>query len=105
VETQAHALSESGKVYIDWGEPTLGAFKNAPFYVRSTSNVDVELWLNVANWTPAGIEDYIGISWGYNGTVFNPQQELLVTVSLEVSSSREFISYFVENNVIAFVSI
>jgi len=61
------AESESGQVYIDWGELTLGASKNASFYVRSNSNVDVELGLNVTNWTPAGIQDYIAISWDYNG--------------------------------------
>jgi hypothetical protein len=95
--------SESGNVYIDWGELTLGASKNASFYVRSNSNVDVELELNVANWTPAGIEDFIGISWDYNGTLLSPSSEsLLVTVSLDVSLSGEFIDFIVDNGVTSF---
>ena len=95
--------SESGKVYVDWGELTLGASKNASFYIQSTGNVDVTLGLNVTNWMPAGIEDYITISWDYNGTVLSPKHEpLLVTANLTVSSSRDLISYLVENNVTAF---
>lgn len=95
--------SESGKVYIDWGELTLGASKNASFYVLSTSNVNVTLGLNVTNWMPAGMEDYITISWDYNGTVLSPKHEpLSVIVNLSVASSREFIEFLVENSVTTF---
>jgi hypothetical protein len=93
----------SGKDYIDWGELTFGASKNVSFYVQSTSNFDVELGLNVNNWTPAEIEDYITISLDYEGTVLSPDQEpLLVTIDLDVSSSGEFIDYLLENNVTSF---
>jgi hypothetical protein len=95
--------SESGKNYIDWGELSVGASKNVSFYVQTTSNVDVILGLNVTGWAPAGIEDYISISWSYNGTLLSSDQEpLWVTVNLDVSSSGEFISYLVANNVTAF---
>jgi hypothetical protein len=94
---------ESGEVYIDWGELTLGTSKNATFYVLSNSNVNVTLGLNVTNWTPTEMEDYIDIFWDYNGTVLSPGHEpLLVTVNLNVASSREFINFLVENNVTAF---
>ena len=95
--------SDSGNVYIDWGELSLGASKTASFYVRSNSNVDVELELNVANWAPAGIQDFIGISWDYDGSLLSPGQEsLLITVSLDVSSSSEFINFIVDNAVTSF---
>ena len=97
--------SESEKVYVDWGELTLGASKNATFYVRSTSNVDVELGLNVTNWIPSGIEEYLDISWDYNGTMLSSgpdQVPLLVTVNLTVASNEEFIDFIVENNVTSF---
>jgi hypothetical protein len=93
----------SGKTYIDWGELTLGSSKNVSLYVKSTSNFDVELGLNMTNLTPAGIEDYITISWDYNGTVLSPgHNPLLITLNLDVSSSREFVSYLVDNTVTAF---
>ena len=81
-------------MYTDCSELTLGASKNASFYVRTNSNVDVELGLNVTNWTPAGIKDYIGISWNYNGT--------LLTVNLDVSSSDDFVDFIVKNGVKSF---
>jgi hypothetical protein len=94
---------EAEKVYIDWGELSLGASKNASFYVLSTSNVNVTLGLNVTNWTPAGMEKYITISWDYNGTVLAPKHEpLSIAVNLNVASSREFVEFLVENSVTAF---
>jgi hypothetical protein len=97
--------SESGHEHIDWGELTLGTSKNASFYVRSTSNVDVKLALSVNNWMPEGIEDYIRISWDYNGTLLRSgadQVPLLVNVNLNVSSSGDFIDFIVENGVTSF---
>jgi hypothetical protein len=93
----------SGKIYIDWGELNLGSSKKVSFYVKSTSNFDVDLGLNVTAWTPAKIKDYLNISWDYNGTVLSPNDEpLLVTLTLNVSSSNEFVNYLVENKVTSF---
>jgi hypothetical protein len=95
--------SNSGRDFIDWGEFSPGTSKNAAFYVQSTSGVDVILGLNVTNWTPKGIEDYITISWDHDGALLSPNQEpLLVTVSLSVSSSEEFIDFLARNEVTEF---
>lgn len=94
--------STSGAVYVDWGELTLGASKNATFQVKSNSNVDVKLGLNVTNWAPKGIEDYLTISWDYNGTRLYPEEAIPVTVNLTVSASEEFIDFLVTNEVTAF---
>ena len=93
---------EHDTVYVDWGELTLGASKNGSFYVKSTSNVDVELGLNVTNWLPAGIDDYITISWDYNGTLLSPTLEILVNLTLEVASDGDFINFLIENEVTDF---
>ena len=79
--------ADSGSVYLDWGELTLGASKNASFYVLSNSNVNVTLGLNVTAWDPAGLEDYFNISWDYNGTELSsgPDREpIFVTLNLKV---------------------
>jgi hypothetical protein len=93
---------KSGAFYVDWGELTLGASKNASFHIKSNSNVDVKLELNVTGWAPAGIEEYLTISWDYNGTSLSPTQEILVTVNLAVAASGEFIDFLVTNEVTAF---
>ena len=95
----------SGNVIIDWGELTLGSSKNASFYVKSTSNVDVTLGLNVTNWEPPGIDNFLTISWDYNGTLLKTgpdQTPLLITVNLKVASGGDFIDFLVENSVSSF---
>jgi hypothetical protein len=63
----------------------------------------VILGLNVTGWAPAGIEDFIGISWDYNGTLLSPGPEaIMVTVNLDVSSSGDFIDFIVANEVTSF---
>ncbi len=93
---------ESDTVYVDWGELTLGAYKNSSFYVKSNSTVDVGLELNVTDWEPPGIEEYLSIYWDYNGTLLSPTQEIFVTVTLEVASSSDFIDFLIENEVTDF---
>ena len=91
----------NNSVYVDWGELSLGVYKNVSFNVRSSSNVNVTLALNVTNWTPPGIENYIKVYWDYNGTVLSSAtEELLVTVTLEVPSSADFIDFLVSNQVL-----
>lgn len=60
------------------------------------------LTLNVTNWPPPGIDQFIHIYWDYNGTVLTPSHELYLTVTLEVASSGDFIEFLVENAVTSF---
>ena len=88
--------------YVDWGELSLGTYKNVSFIVKSTSNVNVTLTLNVTNWSPIGIDEFISVYWNYNGTVLIPSRELYITATLEVASSGDFIDFLVENAVTSF---
>jgi hypothetical protein len=94
--------SQLGKAYIDWGELGPGASSAVSFYVKSTSNVDVKLGLNVTGWKPSGIKPFMSFSWNQNGVRLSPKQELLVTVNLTVSSSSEFTDYISDNQVQTF---
>ena len=94
--------STSKSVYVDWGELSLGTYKNASFNIKSNSNVNVTLALNVTNWEPPGIDEFINISWDYNGTSISPAQELYVTVTLEVAADGDFIDFLITNKVTAF---
>ena len=94
--------TQLGKPYIDWGELGPGASRSVSFYVKSTSNSDVELGLNASGWTPAGVERFISLSWNQNGTKLIPQQELLVRLNLHIASSDELINFFADNQVQTF---
>jgi hypothetical protein len=88
--------------YVDWGELSLGAYKNVSFIVKSTSNIDVTLTLNVTNWSPPTIDEFISVYWNYTGTVLTPSRELPVTATLEVAASGDFIDFLVGHNVTSF---
>ena len=87
---------------MDWGALTLGSIKNVEFYVKNALNVNVKLELQVNNWMPAGIDDYLTIHWDNEGTVLTPTQEIPATVTLEVASDGGLIDFLVENEVTAF---
>lgn len=94
--------SAAGNVTVDWGELFLGTSKNASFYVKSNSNINVTLGLNVTNWKPTGIEKYLTVSWDYDGTLLNSTQTIFVTLNLRVPSSQDFIDFLIEKSVTAF---
>ena len=94
--------SQSGKSNIDWGELGPGAYSAVSFYVKNTGTEDVTIRLEVNGWTPVGLGSFMNIFWNRNGTILTPQQEILVTVTLSVSSSDEFIDYLVENQIQTF---
>jgi len=84
---------------VDWGMIWPSSSKNVTFYLRSVSNVDAKLKLNVTNWNPANISGYMDLSWDYNGTPISPHEVVQVNLSLSASSSYSFIDYLIANNV------
>lgn len=54
---------------------------------------------NLTGWVPAEIKAYITVSWNCTGAWLGPKEEIPVTVTLTVSSSREFKDYLIENQV------
>jgi hypothetical protein len=90
--------SINGTSYIDWGTLQWGDSKNVSFYLRSTSSVQTKLAFNATDWTPEGINNYVAISWNYNGTRLAPEEEILVTFTLTAPSTRDFANYLISNN-------
>jgi len=83
---------------LDWDEIKTGTV-NTTIYVKSVSNFIVTLNLNLTDWNPDAISDYITISWDYNGTRLNPGEIIPVTMTLSASSSDDFINYLVSNEI------
>jgi len=83
---------------LSWDEIKTGTV-NTTIYVKSVSNFIVTLNLNLTDWNPDAISDYITISWDYNGTRLNPGEIIPVTMTLSASSSDDFINYLVSNEI------
>jgi len=83
---------------LDWDEIKTGTV-NTTVYVKSVSNFRVTLNLNITDWNPVEISDYLTISWDYNGTLINPGKIIPVTMTLSASASDAFIYYLVENEI------
>lgn len=89
---------ENKRETLSWDEIKTGTV-NTTVYVKSVSNFRVTLNLNITDWNPVEISDYLTISWDYNGTLINPGEIIPVTMTLSASSSDAFINYLVENEI------
>jgi len=84
---------------IDWDEVWLGSSKNVTLYIQSVSNYKITINLNVTDWNPANISEYMTLSWDYNGTLFNPGETIQVTLTLSIPSSQSFVRYLIDEKV------
>jgi hypothetical protein len=87
---------------INWGTIYVGSSKNVSFRVQSTSNIPIKLSYNITNWAPSEIGSYLNLVWNYNETQIEPNQELLLTLTLTAPLSDEFENYLITNNITAF---
>ncbi len=77
----------------------VGASKNVTFYIRSTSNYKTTLKLNVTDWNPADVSDYMNLLWDYNGEKLDPGETIQVTLTLSIPSSPSFVRYLIDEKV------
>jgi hypothetical protein len=87
---------------IDWGTIYAASSSSASFYVQSTSNLPIKLDYNTTDWAPQEIGLYLNLTWNYNQTQLEPNQETLLTFTLTAPRSEEFENYLLTNNVTAF---
>lgn len=101
---------QEGNQYIDWGTIYPGSSANCSFYIKSKSNTPVTLNLSISgltfknsrgeNLTEAlPINKPLNLTWNYNDTLLNPNEEIYVTLVLEASSEDIFLEYLVDNEV------
>ena len=80
-----------------WDDLEVGSSVNMTVYVKSVSNVPITLNMNITDWNPEKISDYLTFSSDYHMQEFSPQEVIPVTLTLSASSSDEFTYYIVEN--------
>jgi len=51
---------------------------------------------------PAGISEYLTLSWNYDATSLNPDEIIPVTLSLSTSIDKSFIRYLITNDITEF---
>jgi len=99
VETYWDQNRENKTEEINWDEIWVGSSKNLTLYIQSVSNYKITINLNVTDWNPANISEYMTLSWDYNGTLFNPGETIQVTLTLSIPSSQSFVRYLIDEKV------
>lgn len=69
---------------IDWGTLSPGDNKTTIFNITSLSNINLTLHMTTGNFTPAGAEIYLDITWNLENTVIIPNETLSANVTLVV---------------------
>lgn len=105
---------ENGEKFLDWGILYSGTQTNRTFTVKSKSNVEGTLIIKAANWTlynsknetvlgPTDKIKYLTIlPPKQNTTILKPDETIELTLTLNVTASKEFIDYILENDVQTF---
>lgn len=79
---------------IDWGRLYPEESRNTTFYVQLFGSTPSTLGLSTDNFAPVAAEQYLALTWDYDGNVLNPGDVLEVTVTLAVSFSITGIESF-----------
>jgi len=79
---------------IDWGTLDPGVTKSFSIYIRNEGNYALTLSMSPSNWSPSTTSNYLTLSWNYNDQTVNPNEYVLVTLTLTVSPSITGISNF-----------
>jgi len=78
---------------IDWGNVEPGTMKSVTLFIRNEGNLAVTLFLNASGWKPAGMSEYMNLTWDYDATEIQPGEIILTTIILASASSPEFAGY------------
>jgi len=79
---------------VDWGLPGPGDTVNRSMFVKNSGNAPMNLSLTTASWTPAEAESYLFPSWNAEELSINPDEMVMVTLTLEVSEDVTGITDF-----------
>ena len=79
---------------VDWGLPGPGDTVNRIMYVKNSGNAPMNLSLTITSWTPAEAETHLIPSWNGEGISIDPDEVVMVTLTLEVSEAVTGITDF-----------
>ena len=100
---EVEAFSDAGcqhkKDALEWAEIEPGESISTSVYIKSVSNFNVMLTLNLTDWSPPEISDYLTLTWDYKGTRLDPGEVILINLNVSAPSSDDFINYLVDNEI------
>jgi hypothetical protein len=79
---------------INWGSLSAGDSTTHTVYVKNTGTASMTLSMIANNWSPAGADTYLTISWNQQGTELSAGQSVTAIITLTVSPSITGISSF-----------
>ena len=80
---------------INWGTLTAGGNITQTIYIKNTgSGLSLALGMATSNWTPAGANGPITLTWNQGGTRLQPGQSIAATLTLAVSSNITDVTNF-----------
>lgn len=79
---------------IYWGEIPKGSYSVTTLWLKCTSTVPSNLTMHTEAWDPAAAEQYLTLTWDYDGHTLNPGEvlelELKLTVAEETMGVTDF---------------
>jgi hypothetical protein len=63
-------------------------------YIKNEGDLPSTLSMYTSNWNPSSTENYLTLSWNYDGRSINPDDSVQVTFTLNVDPSIEGITSF-----------
>ena len=78
---------------IWWGEIPPGGHSKTTLWLKCTSTVPSNLTMHTENWDPAIAEQYLHMTWDFDGHVLQPNEVAAIEFTLHVAESA---SGFVE---------
>jgi hypothetical protein len=79
---------------VGWGTIDPGTSVVRTFYVKNTGSIGLRLSMTTTNWNPPSANGPVVVTWNQEGTLLSPNQIVLATVTLSVSTSTGSITDF-----------
>ena len=79
---------------VGWGAIEAGSSKAMVIYVKNNGDDGVSLSLLTENWSPSGANNYIQLSWDYDGGTIVSGEVRQITLYLSVSITASGIDGF-----------
>ena len=79
---------------LSWGTLEPGGSQAIVGYIKNEGTTPLTLSMYPSGWNPTQAEDYLTLSWNYNGASLDPNEVVQVTFTLFVNESIEGITNF-----------